>query len=223
MNNIWGLILSFVLVFLIIGIATILEKKKILDDEQSRKFIHIGVSNWWFLVFFFFDNLWLAIIPPIVFIILNYASYKMNLIKSMERSGNGNLGTVYFPISLLILVVLSFTVTSPLVGGLGILVLGYGDGLAAVIGKKFGKRKLINNKSLEGSITMFIVSMLATFILVPVFLSAAISLPVLLVFSIIIASTATAVELFTPKGLDNLSIPLLVSLVLFVLLKIIGI
>lgn len=219
MNNVWGLILSFVLVFLVIGISTVLEKKKILNDEQSRKFIHIGVSNWWFLVLFLFDNLWWAIIPPIIFIGLNYASYKMNLIKSMERSGNGNLGTVYFPIALLLLVIASFTFTNVYVGAIGIFILGYGDGLAAVVGKAFGKKKIINGKSLIGSITMFFASFIVSSLLLAIGLK--LDLWMVLLFSFAISVISTLIELFTPKGLDNLSIPLGSSLLIYLLLMII--
>jgi len=213
--NILGLVLSYVLVFVIIGLSTLLQKKGILGDEGARKFIHIGVSNWWLLAMFTFDDVWFAIIPPITFIILNYYSYKTNLIKSMERSGNGNLGTVYFPISLLILVVLTFGVTfNPLIGAIGILTLGYGDGLAAAIGSKWGKRKLIYGKSVEGSLTM----LLATFIVTFTLLAFNFSFPIALSVALVLAISATVIELYTPKGLDNLTVPLLTSLIYYLIL-----
>jgi len=48
--NFIGILASIIFVFLIIGISGLLEKKKILSKESSRKFVHIGVSNWWILV-----------------------------------------------------------------------------------------------------------------------------------------------------------------------------
>jgi phytol kinase len=133
----------------------------------------------------------------------------------MERSGNGNLGTVYFPISLLILVILTFGVTfNPLIGAIGILTLGYGDGLAAAIGSKWGKRKLIYGKSVEGSLTMF----LATFIVTFTLLAFNFSLPIALSVGLVLAIFATLIELYTPKGLDNLTVPLLTSLIYYLIL-----
>jgi phytol kinase len=220
--NIWGLVLSYILVFLIIGISTVLQKAKVLGDEGARKFIHIGVSNWWILAWVFFqgDNaIWFAIVPPITFILLNYYSYKTNLIKSMERSGNGNLGTVYFPISLLILVIFTFGIVNrPEIGAVGILVLGYGDGLAAVIGKAYGKRKLVNNKSLEGSLTMLLASFIVVLL---VLLVAGVSLVATLIAAIVVSILSTIIELYTPKGLDNLSVPLFSSLIVYILLLLI--
>lgn len=219
MNNIWGLIVSYVFIFVVIGISTVLQKKNVLKDEGARKFIHIGVAHWWIIAMVFFDNVYFAIIPPITFIILNYASYKMNLIKSMERGGKGNLGTVYFPISLLILVLLTFTDVigaSTYIGAIGILIMGYGDGLAAVIGKKYGKHPLAFGKSFEGSITMFIVSFLVTFTILVRYGSLASAVLV----GLGVAIAGTVIELFTPKGLDNLTVPLGTAILAFILLLI---
>lgn len=217
--NIWGLVLSYVLVFLIIGISTALQKFKLVGDEGARKFIHIGVSNWWILAWIFFQGenaIWYAIVPPITFILLNYYSYKTNLIKSMERSGNGNLGTVYFPISLLILVIFTFGIINrPEIGAVGILVLGYGDGLAAVIGKAYGKKKLINNKSLEGSLTMLFASAIVVTVIL---LVSGVALVTTLILAIVITILSTVIELYTPKGLDNLTVPLFSSLIIYILL-----
>ncbi len=220
MLNVWGLVGSYVLIFLIIGISTVLQKKNIVGDEGARKFIHIGVSNWWILAMFFFkgdDAVWYAIIAPFTFIILNYLSYRLNLLKAMERGGQGNLGTVYFPISLLILVALTFGVLdNPFIGAVGILVMGYGDGVAAVIGKKYGKKKLAFGKSLEGSLTMFITSFVVVFAISMFTQSVLISL----LLAMGVAAFATLIELFTPKGLDNLSVPLGSSLIFYLLLLI---
>ncbi|MBU1020823.1 MAG: hypothetical protein KJ847_06360 [Firmicutes bacterium] len=219
MNNVWGLVLSYILIFVIIGISTVLQNKKILGEEGARKFIHIGVSNWWILAMIFFKGenaVWFAIIPPITFIVLNYLSYRLNLLKAMERGGKGNLGTVYFPISLLILVILTFGVLEqPFIGAVGILVMGYGDGLAAVIGTKYGKHKIAFGKSIEGSLTMFLASFAVA---ITILLISGVPNPYLIALGV--AVIASIIELVTPKGLDNLSVPLITSLALYILLLI---
>ncbi len=202
-NNILGIIASFLLIAVVIAISTILQKLKILSSEGSRKFIHIGVAHCWIIVMILFDNMWLACIPPAVFILLNYASYRLNLIKSMERQEKDSFGTVYFPISLLILVLVTFSLDMTYLGAVGMLVLGYGDGLAGWIGEKYGRNKIFKNKSLQGSTAMFISSFVVSFIVMSLFTpSIAIS------GSLIIAILATAIELFTPNDLDNLTVPL---------------
>ena len=56
MMNVYGLILSYALIFLVIGISTSLQSKGILKEEGSRKLIHIGVSNWWIIAMIFFEG-----------------------------------------------------------------------------------------------------------------------------------------------------------------------
>ncbi len=217
-NNILGIVLSFAFIAAIIAISTVLQKLKLIGDEGSRKFIHIGVSNWWFIyVLFLKDNIWLACVPPVVFIVLNYASYKMNLVKAMERSDADGLGTVYYPISLLILVIASAALKMPYLGALGILIMGYGDGLAGLIGKKYGKRKLVRNKSVVGSTTMFIVSLIISYIILSWFAP-----EFTIIGSILIAVGATFIELVTPKGIDNITVPLGSSLILYAIISVGG-
>jgi phytol kinase len=109
-------------------------------------------------------------------------------------------------------------INRPEIGAVGILVLGYGDGLAAVVGKAYGKRKLVNNKSLEGSLTMLLASFVV--ILVVLLVSGA-ALVTTLIAAVVVSILSTVIELYTPKGLDNLSVPLFSSLLIYILLMLI--
>jgi uncharacterized protein (TIGR00297 family) len=214
-NNLIGLILTFFYIALTIATSTILQKLKLFSDESSRKFIHIAVSNCWIFVMIFFDNIWLACIPPIAFIILNYISYKYDLIKSMEGGKKKSFGTVYYPISLLILVLITFWLDMTYLGAVGILILGYGDGLAGLIGNKYGKKKLFYDKTIVGTTTMFIASLIVSFVVLTIFTPS-----IAIAGSLVLAIIATMIELFTPRDLDNLSVPLGSAAVYFGLITI---
>lgn len=215
LNNLVALGLSFLLVFAALAIATLLEKKRILSVESARKFVHISVSLWWLLVIFLFDNIWFAIIPPIIFTILNYLSYRFNIAKSIERSNSNSLGTVYFPISLLILTILSFTVFDPVIGAMGIFILGFGDGIAALVGSNTTSRRLVNNKSLYGTLSMFLVSFTVAVVLISLYKIN--NFYITIGFSLVIAFVAAIVELITANELDNITVPLITSLVTYLL------
>ncbi|MTI46452.1 DUF92 domain-containing protein [Sporosalibacterium faouarense] len=224
--GLWGMVSSIVFVLIIIAISETLKVKMKLSNEATRKFIHIGVSHWWIFSMIFIPEIEYAIIPPILFIILNYISYKKSVFKSMERNeSKADLGTIYFPVSLLFLIILTWKNgllgnNLKYIGAVGILVMGYGDGFAAIIGKKLGKNKIkiYNNvKSLEGSITMFILSYLVA-LLILIF-SNGYSFKILAI-SFILAVIATVVEALTPWGLDNLTVPLITALSAYFLLKI---
>lgn len=217
MSNILGIIASIVFVFLTIGISDILAKKNIMSNEGTRKFIHIGVSNWWFIALYFFESWQFAILVPALFVVVNYVSYKKQVFGSMERTGENNSpGTVYYAIALLVLSFLTFRENSnPVVGLMGILVMGYGDGFAAVVGQAYGKRKfkVFNSvKSIEGSLTMFLVSLTIS-ALILYFTSS----PSIFIYALIISSAATAAEMVSINGFDNLTVPFISSLLYFLL------
>ena len=218
MNNIIGIIVSVIFVLCIIGISTILTKKKIITGEASRKFIHIGVSNWWIIAMIFFDNRYYAAVVPGLFVIINYISYKYQVIEAMERDGSTkDLGTVYYAVSLLILSLLTLGKGGyEYIGALGILTMGYGDGFAAVVGNLKGTRYTPigrNLKSREGTLTMLVV----TFSVITLVLGICTNMSILLilVYSAGLSVVATLLELFTPHGLDNLTVPLGVSLIYY--------
>jgi phytol kinase len=213
MSNVIGIIVSYFFVFLIIFFSTSFSNNRILSSEGSRKFIHIGVSNWWIIAMIFFDNPFYASIVPFSFVIINYISYKKQVFKAMERSGGKeDLGTVYFAISLFILSLITFSnISHPYIGALGILIMGYGDGLAAVFGKRV-KSPYYNlwgsKKSFSGSLAMFIFSFIPAFILLIIY-----NPSYAFINSLIIAALATVLEFVTPAGFDNLTVPLLIPLV----------
>ena len=101
---IWNSSINF-----IIASAKVFEKA---GKEASRKYIHIMLSNWWIIAMVFFDNMFWAAATPLLFVIVNYLSYKKGIIKVMERDDKDenkeSLGTVYYALSLFILALLTF-------------------------------------------------------------------------------------------------------------------
>lgn len=214
--NWWGVIVSFGLVFAVLGIAQALLQTRRVSAAVSRKLVHIGVAHWWFFALHFFDRWEFAIIAPVAFILINLASYLFRLLPAMEHEVRSkNLGTVYFPISLLILVLLGWAGPLPLwIAGLGILVLGYGDGLAALIGEHFAERTFRifgNTKSYLGSAVMFSASVAVVVVFVLLF-GPQTAGGRLITTAVATGAVATAVELLTPFGIDNLTVPVVTSL-----------
>lgn len=219
-----GVLLSFGFVFIIIGVATVFDKLNIFNDEGSRKFIHIGVANWWIVAMFVFqpEEYYFAIIPPATFIVLNYLSYRFDLVKSMEREkkSKNDLGTVWYAVSLFLITLVAFysralgethwlyNPAALSIGALSVLAMGYGDGLGAVLGQHIKSPKLYKNKSLVGSLTMFIATLIVGVVL----------FPSLWYLMIVVALIGAVIELYTPKGLDNLTVPLVLFVILMVLL-----
>lgn len=206
MRNIAGIVVSYLFIFLIIVAAKFFEKS---GKEASRKFIHIMLSNWWFIAMYFFYNpIWASFVPA-TFVIINWISYKKDIIKVMERDEKEKegLGTVYYAISLLILAITTFGfINRPELGLVGILVMGYGDGLAAIIGRTIKSKSYkigSTTKTIAGSATMLIV----TFIIVSVFFVYC-NISNWHIKSLIISLIVTIIEAISTKGTDNLTVPI---------------
>ena len=206
MQNWIGILVSYIFIFLMIIGGKLFEK---IGKEASRKFIHIMLGNWWLIAMYFFNNVWFAAFVPLTFVIINYISYKKDIIKVMEREEDkkDGLGTVYYACSLLILVIITFGVLNkPILGLVPIFVMAFGDGLAAIFGKliKSKKYKVYDTeKSIAGSLTMFIVS----FIIITIYLIY-INSPFWYLKGIIISLIITVLEAISIKGTDNITVPI---------------
>ena len=212
MANLWGIIISYVYIFIVILGAKLFEK---LGKEASRKFIHIMLGNWWIIAMLFFDNVIWAAFVPATFVVINYVSYKKNLISVMERENNDTegLGTVYYAISLLVLSIITFgIINKPELGLVPVLVMAYADGFAAIFGQKIKSKSIKigkSTKSVAGCVTMFIV----TFIITSAFLRYT-GVSMWPLFSIIMSAFATGIELVSIKGLDNITVPAIMLIML---------
>ena len=201
-----GLLASFILVLGIIFVVFVISKTCHLPSEVLRKIIHIGVSNWWFILVRNFDSIYFALIGPLLFIFVNGFATLFNLLKYIGiKESKNSFGLVYFPISLVITIfLLDFGIIEEMISGMGILIMGYSDGLAAIIGKRFPSRKMpfSRSKTINGSATMFVISFIIL-ILFELYYSKVKIIP-----SIIIALIVSFVESITPYGFDNISVPL---------------
>ena len=214
-----GILISYVYIALVIFGAKLFEKK---GKEASRKFIHIMLGNWWIIAMIFFNNVWFASFVPATFVIINYLSYKKDIIKVMEIDEQDGLGTVYYAISLLILAIMSFGIyKNPVLGLIPTFVMAYGDGLAAIIGKKLKSQRYKlgdTKKSFAGSLTMFLISLILIggylwFANTEIFWTST-HWPLI---SIMMAFCITAIEAISGKGMDNITVPISTLLLLMLI------
>lgn len=213
MNNLIGFVTAIVYILLVFLISKPLQSK---GEEVSRKFVHIALCNIWFIYLIFIDSLWVACILPAAFILINILSYKFKIIKSMERENNDGFGTVYYAVSILLVTIFSYVMKKPIIGLPGILVMGYGDGFAAIIGKRIkSKEYKIGNttKTLAGSVTMFVISLVITSVIFGI-----LNVNYLFIKALGIAAIATLFEAVSIKGLDNITVPIITTVLAFLAL-----
>ena len=216
-QNTVALIAAFIYIFAAIGVAEGLRKWRSYPAEFTRKFIHIAVGMWAYGTVLLFENRAWAIIPPLSFVLINGFSYRQGTFKAMETSEKENLGTIYFPLSFAALIWLFWDRPHLLVAGL--MPMTWGDALAAVLGRRWGKHHytiLGSTRSLEGSAVMFLASWAAT--LVTLLLLSSIGPLTAVWVAAVTALCAAAIEAVSPWGIDNLTVPAISALILAAML-----
>jgi phytol kinase len=210
----YPLILIFSYLALLVAIAEGTSRLIKDDPELTRKIVHIGSGNvillaWWLQI-----ETWVIIAAAIIAAIIALISYVTPILPSINSVGRKSLGTLFYAISIGVLAYL-FWDDFPQYTAIGILIMAWGDGMAAIIGQRFGKhtyRLGQNTKSWEGSIAMAIASFVITisilwFVRGDGWQTWATASTISLV--------ATILEAFSQLGIDNLTVPIVSALLLF--------
>lgn len=200
-----------------------LAHRGLLEARLSRKIIHIGTGPLFVLCWLLFSAApharWLAALVPLAitaqFLLVGLGTIKdPAAVQAMTRTGNpreilrGPLlyGLIFVTCTLL------FWRTSP-VGLVALMVLCGGDGLADIVGRRLGRRKLpFNaNKSWAGSLAMFLGGFGLALAFVMLFhalgyFSPALDLPAAAVSVALIALLAAIVEALPAGDYDNLTV-----------------
>ncbi len=208
MNDWLGFAISLVYIFALIGLAEFLRRSRGYGSDFTRKVIHIGVGMLAWALPFLFDEPWLFIVACVAFMIINLLDWRFGFFAAMSSSSRSNLGTVYFPLAAAIVAYLYWDTPPIMVAAL--MPLTWGDGLAPVIGKKFGKHTYQiqgTTRSIEGSVGFFFAAFLATWLALWIIPGAPQIIPAEALIPALIVSFATAlVEAVTIWGLDNLTV-----------------
>jgi phytol kinase len=215
-KDVLALIASFAYVFAAIGAAEGLRKWRGYSVDFTRKFIHVAVGMWAYGTVLLFENRTFAVITPLSFVAINAFSYWRGTFKAMETGERGNLGTVYFPLSFAALIWVFWGRPHLIVAGL--MPMTWGDALAAVVGRRIGRRRytvLGSTRSVEGSMTMFFASWVAASVALLLFGPSG---PITAVWvAAVTAFGAAVVEAVSPWGIDNLTVPAVSALILAVM------
>ncbi len=232
------LAIAYCYVFAVIGIGELLRRIRNYSPSLTRKLIHLGAG---FSVFTvpFYTHAWTAIIVAISFVMLIFLASPKSPVKSlrtmfsvMAREGDYLSGHIWGPflyaISISTLVAI-FTLVPSLtqffiLPAMALTAMYLGDGLAPIIGAKYGKhRYTIGNstRSVEGSLVVFLASILGAlfcFFFFDWFASGGITtydICQMVIFTLVCGTAATLIEGVSPSGADNITVPILTTLVIF--------
>ena len=222
-QDIVGLVLVYAIIGASLAVAMAMERRD--ADRNVRKVLHIGVGLFVFVWWMFSDNWIMFVFFALPFaIVLLVAMFKDNAISESRLGDIANnqghrTGLFLYVVSIGVLIVFFWDHWTA--ASVGVVAMTWGDGLGSVIGKRYGRHRTLNGKSVEGSLTVFAATavMAAVVIVFYAWLTASgfyptsDSVPTVPVWmaSVIAGLIATTVEALCPGQFDNLAMPLLVA------------
>jgi len=222
------LILCYLYIVAIIVISVKIDRR--FPKNLKRKFLHIMIGNFVYIIPFFTFTTFPANFPffvasPFILLTLLASPYSpINLKNKISgltdiTTGGHQVGLVLYAISYTILAF--FFASKPYVIIAGILPMAFGDAAASLVGQKIGRHQfnIFSKKSIEGTIAMFTITLVSVMLSLLFFsYLCPFSTFTLLLASLGVAVSATILEALTPKGLDNLVVPLISALVFLLLI-----
>jgi dolichol kinase len=216
--------LIFTILFLI-GFITILffaeflYKKIEVKSEYTRKFAHVFATLSSLSFVLIFQSHWYVLFLGLTFFFILYIGKKNNKFKSIDSVERKTGGSYLLPIAIYIMFYISDIFDTTLYFILPILILGISDPLAGIFGTHFKQKtrnikigKYLFNKTIIGSTAFFISTFLLTLITLYFF---GFSIQNILILAILISLIDTFVEIISSKGIDNITVPLITFLTLF--------
>lgn len=229
----WIMLVCMILVLVIVLVIFYILSKKGMDVFFTRKGVHISGGCYSFFWLMASDNSWArwvgAILPFLTAILFILIGLKIIpgrfMVDSMSRTGEPFdliKGTLFYALVMALICV--FIWKDQPWGLIIIMTIAWGDGIAPIAGRYFGKHKYRSiggvEKSLEGSIAMFIFSVAFSYLIVFLFglvhgqdwLFGGIW-PWLWGKILILAFVATIAEGLSPTDFDNLTVPIVMVLI----------
>ncbi len=206
---IWGRIALVPLyVGIIVFTAELSHRQGWLPPELTRKIVHIGTGNVILLAWLLRLPTWVGITAAVLAGIAALISYQLPILPGVNSVGRKSLGTFFYAVSIGLLTAIFWPIQHPAYAVIGILIMAWGDGLAAIVGQKFGTHPYQiwgNQKSVEGTTTLVLVSYVIT---TGILLFVSGNCVGTWLVGVPVAIAAIFLESISQWGIDNLTLPI---------------
>ena len=197
--------------------SNFLKERNLIGREASRKVVHLLMG----LICMSFPWVFSSVLPvQVLGVVVAGGIVLLKRSEARESFGSAlfsvkrvSVGVLLFPLAVAWLFTLAFE--RPILYVIPLLLLTFGDAFGALVGTRYGKRHyqtLSGMKSIEGSVTFFVISLISTFL--PLYLTIDYSWTHLLLVSVAVSLIATLLEGGASHGMDNLFIPIATFLIL---------
>ncbi len=223
------------LIYFAIAVVVVLSIRKFTNiyDELFRKLLHfvllgsllvwtVSFPVWWVEVLTVIG--FVVIVYPILVFFERFQAYSKTVTERRKGELKNSLIVVFLMFALVI-VVTEGIFRDRYLALASTYAWGVGDAFAALIGKRFGRHKLTGRflsgqKSLEGTLAMFLVSFAC--VLAILLVRGSLHPGLLVLTALVTAAVSAACELYTKDGMDTITCPLVSMCVLVVMLLMLG-
>lgn len=222
LNNDW-LAISLYLGFIIaIGLPVILLKVRFnVPIEVLRKMYHMVIALTIFPLVILFDAWYMAVVADLLLVILAYPLLRLlentSFFKRVAVESSGGefkKSLIIVQASIALLIFIFWGLLGPAwkyIAVVAVMAWSFGDAAAALVGKRFGRHRIEHpriqgTKTMEGTHAMYFTAGLAIFLTFLFY--AGQSWQVSIMVSALVAPVCAAVELFSNRRMDTLTVPI---------------
>ena len=229
----YGAGVTLLYITIALGIMLLVRKFLTIGDELFRKILHFILLGAYIPLTFAFAEWWMATVFALSLIVVLFPALffagKIPMFSAFvnERKKGEFKSSMVYAVGMM---AFSTAVCWGLFGDqylvlASIYAWGIGDGLAALVGKRFGKHKITwkladNKKSVEGSTTMFLCALVSVFAVLCV--RGGIHPLVSFGIALVAATACTISELCTKNGLDTVICPISAMIVIVPTVTLLG-
>ncbi|MBN2230602.1 MAG: hypothetical protein JW779_13520 [Candidatus Thorarchaeota archaeon] len=235
--------IAIIYAIIILTIADVARRKMNFGSDFTRKIVHLfaGAAIW---TVPFYPHPWVATFVALTFVLMlgmanseRFGRFFAAMARPEDLEHGSVRGPFWYAVSITILTaIFTFTGNEAIyfIPAAAIHIMMLGDGMSAPIGMKYGTnctRTIFGSKrSTHGCLALFIFGFLGAIIAFwwfgivnyGVFITTADYIN-MVVLALIGATTATLVELVSPKGTDNVTLPMISCVVMFIAAILMGI
>ncbi|MHA2068672.1 MAG: diacylglycerol/polyprenol kinase family protein [Candidatus Thorarchaeota archaeon] len=235
------IIVYFIAVFyavIVLTIADIARKRRNLGSETTRRIVHLfaGAAIW---TVPYYPHPWVATLVALTFVIMlalantdRFSGFFAAMARPEDLENNSVRGPFWYAVSITLLTgIFTFTGWHYLyfIPAAAIHIMMLGDGMSAPIGMKYGANSTRvvfgSNRSIPGTLAVFVFGLMGSLVAFWWFgiISSNVFIPIghiqwdrMMLLALVGAATGTVVEFVSPKGTDNVTVPLITCVVMFI-------
>lgn len=195
---------------LLLILSEFINRKMKVPPEYTRKLSHVAATLLAMLYPYFFKDAGYVLVLCSLFFVMLVIANRMRILPSIDKVGRETGGSYFLALGICITYFISIFLKNSMLFTLPMLILAISDPLAGLVGGKWVKsRRIIYDKTLAGSFT-FLISTICICLLYFNFTHH----QSIITLSLMITFATTFTELFSSRGTDNLTVPLVAAGVL---------